>query len=60
MDTVTKGVPLGNTQAASDLKPPQFDSVEAERKHRKQRLAAAFRLFAHFGYDEELAGTMLA
>ena len=56
MDTMTKGRPLGDTRAASDLVPPQFDTVEAERKHRKQRLAAAFRLFAHFGYDEGLAG----
>src|SRR5207247_5365462 len=56
MDTMTKGTPLGNTRAASDLMPPHFDTVEAERKHRKQRLAAAFRLFAHFSYDEGLAG----
>ncbi len=58
MDTMTKGrgAPLGNTRAASDLMPPKFDTVEAERNHRKQRLAAAFRLFAHFGYDEGLAG----
>ena len=58
METMTKGrgTPLGNTRAASDLMPPKFDTVEAERKHRKQRLAAAFRLFAHFGYDEGLAG----
>ena len=27
-----------------------FDNVEDERKHRKQRLAAAFRLFGHFGF----------
>src|SRR5213592_1726659 len=56
MDTMTKGALLGNIKAASELTPPQFDNVEAERKHRKQRLAAAFRLFAHFGYDEGLAG----
>ena len=54
--TMTKGTPLGNARTASDLMPPKFDTVEAERKHRKQRLAAAFRLFAHFGYDEGLAG----
>ena len=35
---------------------PQFDSPAAERIHRKQRLAAAFRLFAKFGYDEGVAG----
>ncbi len=31
---------------------PQFSSVEEERRHRKQRLAAAFRLFGKFGFDE--------
>ncbi|MBK4731949.1 class II aldolase/adducin family protein [Oxynema sp. CENA135] len=36
--------------------PPQFDSLDAERQHRKQRLAAAFRLFASFGFDEGVAG----
>src|SRR5213595_3149111 len=62
MDTMTKGkgTPLGNTRAASDLMPPHFDTVEAERKHRKQRLAAAFRLFAHFGYEEGVAGHITA
>ena len=38
------------------LTPPVFDSVAAERVHRKQRLAAAFRLFARFGYGEGVAG----
>jgi ribulose-5-phosphate 4-epimerase/fuculose-1-phosphate aldolase len=40
--------------------PPTFDSVEDERLHRKQRLAAAFRLFAHFGYEEGVAGHITA
>ena len=35
---------------------PAFDSVEAERLHRKQRLAASFRLFGKFGFDEGVAG----
>jgi ribulose-5-phosphate 4-epimerase/fuculose-1-phosphate aldolase len=35
---------------------PTFDSVEAERLHRKQRLAASFRLFGKFGFDEGVAG----
>jgi ribulose-5-phosphate 4-epimerase/fuculose-1-phosphate aldolase len=34
--------------------------VEEERLHRKQRLAAAFRLFARFGYDEGAAGHITA
>ncbi|MDG1937634.1 MAG: class II aldolase/adducin family protein, partial [Pseudomonadales bacterium] len=36
--------------------PMQFDSVEAERLHRKQRLTAALRLFGKFGFDEGVAG----
>jgi ribulose-5-phosphate 4-epimerase/fuculose-1-phosphate aldolase len=34
----------------------QPDSFAARRTHQKQRLAAAFRLFARFGYDEGVAG----
>lgn len=37
-----------------------FDSPEAERLHRKQRLAAAFRLFSKFGFDEGIAGHITA
>ena len=40
--------------------PPKFDSVEEERLHRKQRLAAAFRLFSRFGFDEGVAGHITA
>jgi ribulose-5-phosphate 4-epimerase/fuculose-1-phosphate aldolase len=36
--------------------PPTFTSHAEERLHRKQRLAATFRLFAKFGYDEGVAG----
>lgn len=36
--------------------PPTFASPADERLHRKQRLAATFRLFAKFGYDEGVAG----
>src|SRR5438477_7083602 len=39
---------------------PTFDSVEEERLHRKQRLAAAFRLFGRFGFDEGVAGHITA
>jgi ribulose-5-phosphate 4-epimerase/fuculose-1-phosphate aldolase len=39
---------------------PKFDSVEDERRHRKQRLAAAFRLFGRFGFDEGVAGHITA
>jgi ribulose-5-phosphate 4-epimerase/fuculose-1-phosphate aldolase len=40
--------------------PPAFDSIEDERRHRKQRLAAAFRLFARYGFDEGVAGHITA
>ncbi|CDN10627.1 MAG: class II aldolase/adducin family protein [Richelia sp.] len=35
---------------------PKFESVEAERLHYQQSLAAAFRLFARYGFDEGVAG----
>src|SRR5881394_24150 len=40
--------------------PPKFDSIEEERLFRKQRLAAAFRLFGKFGFDEGVAGHITA
>lgn len=48
---------------ASDRTPhalPKFSGAEEERRHRKQRLAAAFRLFGHFGFDEGAAGHITA
>jgi ribulose-5-phosphate 4-epimerase/fuculose-1-phosphate aldolase len=43
----------------SDRRPhhfPTFASPEAERTHMKQRMAAAFRLFDRFGFNEGVAG----
>jgi ribulose-5-phosphate 4-epimerase/fuculose-1-phosphate aldolase len=40
--------------------PPTFDNVEEERQHRKVRLAAGFRLFSRFGFDEGVAGHITA
>lgn len=40
--------------------PPTFDRIEDERLHRKQRLAAALRLFARYGFDEGVAGHITA
>lgn len=48
---------------ASDRVPhafPKFSTVEEERRHRKQRLAAAFRLFGYFGFGEGTAGHITA
>jgi ribulose-5-phosphate 4-epimerase/fuculose-1-phosphate aldolase len=43
----------------SDRKPhsyPRFDSPDEERTHMNQRMAAAFRLFDRFGFNEGVAG----
>ena len=40
--------------------PPKFANVAEERLHRKQRLAAGFRLFSKFGFDEGVAGHITA
>ena len=42
-----------------DPTPPRTDP-EAERLHRKQRLAVAFRLFSRYGFDQGLAGHITA
>src|SRR3954469_18338470 len=47
----------------SDREPPKFPSfetVEEERRARKQRLAAGFRLFGKFGFEEGVAGHITA
>ncbi|MEV8544320.1 class II aldolase/adducin family protein [Streptomyces sp. NPDC051572] len=36
------------------------ESIEAERAHRKRQLAAAFRIFARYGFDEGIAGHITA
>jgi ribulose-5-phosphate 4-epimerase/fuculose-1-phosphate aldolase len=41
-------------------RPPIFATVGEERLHRKQMLAAAFRLFSRFGFDEGVAGHITA
>ena len=40
--------------------PPTFDNVEDERRHRKERLAAALRIFGKFGFEEGVAGHITA
>src|SRR5207253_1238004 len=39
---------------------PSFASADEERRHRKERLAASFRLFSKFGFDEGVAGHITA
>lgn len=36
--------------------PPQFSTAAETRQYRKQQLAAAFRLFSLYGFDEGVAG----
>ena len=40
--------------------PEHAETVEAERLHRKRQLAAAFRVFARYGFDEGIAGHITA
>ncbi len=39
---------------------PTFRSIEEERQHRKIKLAAAFRIFGRFNYDEGIMGHISA
>lgn len=40
--------------------PPTFESLDAERQHRKQRLAGALRIFGRLGFSEGVAGHITA
>jgi ribulose-5-phosphate 4-epimerase/fuculose-1-phosphate aldolase len=51
---------VGRPQQFSLVERPPAASFEEERLHRKQRLAATFRLFAHYGFDQGLAGHVTA
>lgn len=49
-----------NALEATFLTPPTFDTIEAERQHRKERLAGVFRVFSRFGFEEGVAGHVTA
>lgn len=51
---------ISRTEPFNLPSPPTFANVEEERLHRKQRLAAGFRLFSRFGFDEGVAGHITA
>ena len=53
MTTLSKSIP-------KLPEPPTFATVAEERRDRKQRLAAAFRLFSRYGFDEGIAGHITA
>jgi ribulose-5-phosphate 4-epimerase/fuculose-1-phosphate aldolase len=57
-DTATRVPTVAETMAR--LAPPVFDTVDAERQHRRQRLAAGFRLLAKFGLTTGVAGHITA
>ena len=48
------------TAALKIARQPKFNSPAEERRHRKERLAGSFRLFAKFGFDEGVAGHITA
>jgi ribulose-5-phosphate 4-epimerase/fuculose-1-phosphate aldolase len=41
-------------------RPPSFDTFEGERRHRKERLAGALRIFGRLGFSEGVAGHITA
>jgi ribulose-5-phosphate 4-epimerase/fuculose-1-phosphate aldolase len=49
-----------STKLKTSYNPPVFSSFEEERRHLKQKLAASFRLFSKFGFDEGVAGHITA
>jgi ribulose-5-phosphate 4-epimerase/fuculose-1-phosphate aldolase len=55
-DTIA-GLATGNTAA---VLPQGQRTIDEERTHRKQMLAASFRLFSKFGFDEGVAGHITA
>jgi ribulose-5-phosphate 4-epimerase/fuculose-1-phosphate aldolase len=50
------GSPLVAQQLPDLPRPPEFETVEQERRHRKERLAGALRIFGRFGFGEGVAG----
>ncbi len=58
MANTTQSREVVEARLAAALEPE--GSVEEQRLHRKQRLAAAFRLFGRFGFDEGVAGHITA
>lgn len=64
-DSNVKTAPAKNVAPAASQKdsigfsypqPKTYNSLEEERQARKERLAIAYRVFGHLGYDEGVAG----
>jgi len=60
MTTVASTPFTPQRQELDTLGPPSFATVEAEREHRKQRLAGALRVFGRLGFSEGVAGHITA
>ena len=60
--TTPSGLKLNATPVRRDwfADTPPERSIAQERRHRQERLAGAFRLFARFGFDQGLAGHITA
>ena len=62
----TTSAPLEATKEAAykgvfeTFKVPGFESLAEERRHRKERLAGGFRIFAALGFSEGVAGHITA
>ncbi|WP_029606331.1 class II aldolase/adducin family protein [Kozakia baliensis] len=59
MNAITQPTPLRGREIRLQPRHPAA-TFEEERLHRKQRLAATFRLFARYGFDQGLAGHVTA
>ncbi|MYW02302.1 class II aldolase/adducin family protein [Streptomyces sp. SID3343] len=55
----TKPQPVSPSDLSFAL-PATFETVAQERRHRKERLTAALRLFGRFGFEEGVAGHITA
>jgi ribulose-5-phosphate 4-epimerase/fuculose-1-phosphate aldolase len=51
---------MSDEQILRDVGRPESRSIEEERAHRKRVLAAGFRLFSKFGFEEGVAGHITA
>jgi ribulose-5-phosphate 4-epimerase/fuculose-1-phosphate aldolase len=60
MTTVESDRFVPQRQELVTIGPPTFATAEAEREHRKQRLAGALRIFGKLGFSEGVAGHITA
>ncbi len=60
MEAMTESPSFPRVKVAPTPALPTFATLAEERLHRKQRLAAAFRLFSKFGFNEGVAGHITA